>query len=125
MTHTNSLNILGMQVNAVIDIRPITTKKMLIKAWSGLIFPIFHPNNWNVLESVTSIVVNPPVIRTPPSQPKIKRISSAGERRRRQDQVCSICRQLGHNRVKCTNNVPLGGVFTFECESSRQQEVRR
>ena len=65
------------------------------------------------------------VIRTPLGQPRTKRIPSVGERIRRRDQVCSICRQLGHNRVKCTNRVPLGGVFTFECESSRQQGIRK
>ena len=108
------------------DICPITTKKeMLIKAWSGPIFSICHPNDWDVFKSVTLIVMNPPMIRTPPGWPRTKRIFSAGKRRKRQDQVCSICRQLSHNRVKCTNRVPLGGVFTFGCESSRQQGIRK
>ena len=108
------------------DICLITTKKeMLIKAWSGPIFSISHPNDWDVLKSVTLIVMNPQIIRTPPGQPRTKRIPFVGERRKLRDQVCSICRQLGHNQVKCTNRVPLGGVFTSECESSRQQRVRR
>ena len=89
-----------------------------MKAWSSSIFPVCHLDNWDVLESITSIVVNPLVIRTPPGQPRTKRIHFAGEKRRLQDKVCSICRQLGHNQVKYTNCVPLGGVFTSECESS-------
>ena len=72
-------------------------KEMLLTAWFGPIFHVFHLDDWDVPNSITSIVVNPLVIQTPRSQPKIKRISFAGERRRRRDQVCSICRQLGHN----------------------------
>ena len=38
-------------------------KEMLVTAYSGLVYPIFYLNKWDVLESVRSVVVNPPIWR--------------------------------------------------------------
>ena len=94
------------------------------QSWFGPIYPVYHPDDWDVPESISSIVVNPPVIQTPTSQPKTKIIPFIGERRRYREQVCSNYKQLGHNRVKCTNHVPLACVFTSQGEPSKQHMVR-
>ena len=40
-------------------------RKMFIKLYSGHISPVGHPEDWQVPNSVTSQVVNAPVVRTP------------------------------------------------------------
>ena len=54
------------------------TKDKLVEAYSGRIYLVFHLNDWNVLESIKFKVVNPPIIRTIASWPRIKRSPSAG-----------------------------------------------
>ena len=40
---------------------PYYKKKTLVAAYFGLLYPVCHPNEWDVLESVRSIVVNLPI----------------------------------------------------------------
>ena len=76
--------------------------------YSGRIFPVCHPDDWDVPASDKVQVVTPPVITKQTGRPKIKRISSAGERvKYRIQSKCSIYKQLDHNRVNCMNMVPL------------------
>ena len=58
---------------------------MLMKVWFGPIFPVCHLDDWDILESVISIVVNPPIIGTPLGRPRTKKIPSAREKRRHRD----------------------------------------
>ena len=72
-------------------------KDKLLQSWFGPIYPICHPYDWDMPKLVSSIVVNLLVIQILVGQPKTKRIPSKRERKRRREQVCSNCRQLGHN----------------------------
>ena len=36
-------------------------KETFVAAYSGLLYPVCHPDEWDVSESVRSIVVNPPI----------------------------------------------------------------
>ena len=84
-------------------VSPYYKKETFIAAYSGLLYPVCHPDEWDVSESVRSVVVNPPIWRKQAGRPRTTRIPSVGERGRRRHQVCSNCRQVGHNRVNCTN----------------------
>ena len=84
-------------------VSPYYKKKTLVATYSGLLYPICHPDEWDVPESVKSIVVNPLIWRKQAGRPQTTRIPFAGERGRCRHQVCSNCRQVGHNRVNCTN----------------------
>ena len=36
-------------------------KETFVAAYSSLLYPVCHPDEWDVSESVRSIVVNPPI----------------------------------------------------------------
>ena len=107
--------------------RLITKKRRLLQRTLDLLYPVCHLDEWDVLESVRSIVVNPPIWRKQASRPRTTRIPSAGERGRRRYQVCSNCRQVEHNRVNCTNidNSPETGANTSAPEPSSEPRHRR
>ena len=42
---------------------PYYKKEMLVAAYSGLLYPVCHPDEWDVPKSVRSIIVNPPIWR--------------------------------------------------------------
>ena len=97
-----------MHIKEMISLSQIITKKeKLVETYSGLIYPVCHPDKWDVPEFIRSVVVNPSIIRKQVGQPKTTRIPSIGERKRHRQQVCSNYRQVGHNLVKCTNIIPL------------------
>ena len=81
----------------------------------------------DVPESVRSIVVNPPIWQKQADRPRTTRIPSAGERERCRHQVYSNCRQVGHNRVNCTNidDLPETGASTSAPESSSESRRRQ
>ena len=83
-------------------------KNTLVRMYSNRIFPVCHPDDWDVPASVKAQVVTPPVITKEAGRPKIKRIPSAGERvKSRKQSTCSRCKQSGHNRVNYMNTVSL------------------
>ena len=94
-------------------------REMLIELYSGCISPVGHSEDWQVPNSDTSQVVNALVVRTPSGRPKNKRIPSTGKKRKCRQQVCSTCKQYGHNRVNCNNHVALNAITSFT-EHSRK-----
>ena len=107
-------------------VSPYYKKETFVATYSGLLYPVFHPDEWDIPESVRSIVVNPPIWRKQAGRPRTTRISSAGERERRHHQVFSNCRQVGHNRVNCTNiyDSPETRASTFVPEQSSEPRHR-
>ena len=95
-------------------------REILIELYSGRISPVGHPEDWQVSNNVTSQVVNAPVVLTPSGRSKNKRIDSAGEKRKRRQQVYSTCKHHGHNRVNCNNHVALD-TRTSSTEHSRKR----
>ena len=106
-------------------VSPYYKKETLVAAYSGLVYPVCHPDEWDVLEFVRSVIVNPPIWRKQAGRPRTTRIPSTGERGRRCPQVCSICRQVGHNRVNCSNIDPEIGANTSVPEPSSEPRRRR
>ena len=95
--------------------------------YSGLLYPVCLPDEWDVPESVRSIIVNPPIWRKQAGRPRTTRIPSVGERERRRHQVCSNCSQVGHNRINCTNidDSLVTGASTSALEPSGELRRRR
>ena len=108
-------------------VSPYYKKKTLVATYSGLLYPVCHPDEWDVLESVRSIIVNPPIWQKQAGRPRTTRIPFAGEKGKRRHQVCSNCRQVGHNRVNCTNidDSPKTGASTCAPEPSSEPKRRR
>ena len=108
-------------------VSPYYKKETFVAAYSGLLYPVCHPDEWDVSESVRSIVVNHPIWRKQAGWPRTTRIPFAGERGRRRHQVCSNCRQVGHNRVNCTNidDSPVTRASTSVQETSSEPRRRR
>ena len=102
-------------------------KDTLVATYSGLLYPVCHPDEWDIPESVRSIVVNPPIWRKQVGRPRTTKISSVGERGRCRHQVCLNCRQVRHNRVNCTNidDSPITGASTSASEPSSESRRRR
>ena len=57
---------LGLHIKEMRGLSRLITKKRetLVAAYSGLLYLVCHPNEWDVPESVRSIVVNLPVKRS-------------------------------------------------------------
>ncbi|KAK3189093.1 hypothetical protein Dsin_028654 [Dipteronia sinensis] len=77
-----------------------------LEAYSGNIFPIGHPSDWNILQDVRSKVVHPLPFHAQAGKPKKMRFKSAGENGNRKTRNCTICKKSGHNRQNCKNAQP-------------------
>ncbi|XVF59053.1 hypothetical protein PTKIN_Ptkin07bG0243700 [Pterospermum kingtungense] len=80
--------------------------------YSGLIYPVSHPDEWEVPNNVKSQIVLPPSIRAQAGAPQTTRFPSGVERRmnpRRPRGVrhCSICGEVGHTKKRCPT-IPIG-----------------
>ena len=106
-------------------VSPYYKKNTLVTTYSDLLYPVCHPNEWDVLGSVRSIVVNPPIWRKQTGRLRTTRIPSVGERGRCRHQVCLNCRQVGHNRFNCANIDPETGPNTFTPEPNSEPRRRR
>ncbi|KAK0572686.1 hypothetical protein LWI29_035455 [Acer saccharum] len=73
-----------------------------LESYSGVIFPVGHPSEWNTPEEVRSEVVLPPEWRPQAGRPRKKRVPSAGEHGPT-TRYCTICKKSGHNRQNCPN----------------------
>ncbi|TXG62181.1 hypothetical protein EZV62_013544 [Acer yangbiense] len=73
-----------------------------LESYSGLIFPVGHPTEWNTPAEVRSEVVLPPEWRAQAGRPRKIRIPSAGEHGSK-TRHCPICKKSGHNRQNCPN----------------------
>ncbi|KAK3225150.1 hypothetical protein Dsin_005012 [Dipteronia sinensis] len=73
-----------------------------LESYSGVIFPVGHPSEWNTPEEVGSKFVLPPEWRAQAGRPRKNKVPSAGEHGRRSE-YCTICKKSGHNRQNCPN----------------------
>ncbi|KAK0606826.1 hypothetical protein LWI29_004849 [Acer saccharum] len=73
-----------------------------LESYSGLIFPVGHPTEWNTPAEVRSEVVLPPEWRAQAGRPRKNRIPSAGEHGSK-TRHCPICKKSGYNRQNCPN----------------------
>ncbi|XVF82477.1 hypothetical protein PTKIN_Ptkin16aG0051800 [Pterospermum kingtungense] len=77
----------------------------LRQLYSGHIYHVGHPDDWQVSIEIKLKIVLPLFGRVAASQPQSTRFPSSGEQRHghRKQQVCSLCKQLDHNRVNYPN----------------------
>ncbi|XVF74132.1 hypothetical protein PTKIN_Ptkin13bG0035600 [Pterospermum kingtungense] len=82
----------------------------LRQLYSAHIYPVGHPDDWQVPTEIKSQNVLPPLGFVSAGHPQKTRFPSAGEKRRtrRKQQVCYICKKAGHNRLKCPNENVIG-----------------
>ncbi|TXG68965.1 hypothetical protein EZV62_003900 [Acer yangbiense] len=73
-----------------------------LESYSGLIFPIGHPTEWNTPAEVRSEVVLPPEWQAQAGRPRKIRIPSTGKHGSK-TRYCTICKKSGHNRQNCPN----------------------
>ncbi|KAK2655441.1 hypothetical protein Ddye_008493 [Dipteronia dyeriana] len=73
-----------------------------LESYSGLIFFVGQPSEWNTPEKVCVEVVLPPDWRPQAGRLRNNRVQSAGEHGRR-SRYCTICKKSGHNRKNCAN----------------------
>ena len=68
--------------------------------------PLRHQSEWDTPEHIRSRMVLPPICDSrPPGRPALERIPSTGEDV--QPKKCGRCGQIGHNRTKCKNPMPM------------------
>ena len=70
-------------------VSPYYKKETLVAAYSGLLYLVCYPDEWDVPKSIRSLVVNPSIWRKQVGRPRTTIIPSTGERGRRRHQVCS------------------------------------
>ncbi|KAK2655375.1 hypothetical protein Ddye_008427 [Dipteronia dyeriana] len=74
-----------------------------VEAYAGTIFPVGHPNDWNIPEDVQSKVVLPPPFRAQAGRSRKKIFKSTEEHGNGKTRKCTICKKSGHNRQNCRN----------------------
>ena len=68
--------------------------------------PLRHQSKWDTPEHIHSRLVLPTICDSrPPGRPALERIPSTGEDV--QPKKCGRCGQIGHNRTKCKNPMPM------------------
>ncbi|KAK3230068.1 hypothetical protein Dsin_001949 [Dipteronia sinensis] len=77
-----------------------------LEAYSGNIFPVGHPSDWNIPQDVRSKVVHLPPFRAQVGRLKKMRFKSVEEHANRKTRNCTICKKSGHNRQNCKNAQP-------------------
>ncbi|KAK3212694.1 hypothetical protein Dsin_017400 [Dipteronia sinensis] len=65
-----------------------------IEAYSGNIFPVGHPSEWNIPQDVRSKVVHPPPFRAQAGRPKKKRFKSVGEHGNGRPEIARFVKNL-------------------------------
>ncbi|XVF66314.1 hypothetical protein PTKIN_Ptkin10aG0025400 [Pterospermum kingtungense] len=82
----------------------------LRQLYSAHIYPVGHPDDWQVPTEIKSQDVLPPLGFVSAGHPQKTRLPSAGEKRRarRKQQVCYICKKADHNHLKCPNENVIG-----------------
>ncbi|KAH6800893.1 hypothetical protein C2S52_001357 [Perilla frutescens var. hirtella] len=80
------------------------------KMYSAEVFPVAHPDEWNIPLEMASRVVSAPPNPRQAGRPRMSRIRSASQSLsggRRVRARCARCGQSGHNRATCTDFIPI------------------
>ena len=81
------------------------TSETLFRAYSEPILPVGQVSDWIVPEYLKNMDIQPPIARRQSGRRRMNQILSQGEEPSKN--ICSRCRQHGHNRQTCRNPVPL------------------
>ncbi|KAA0058962.1 MuDRA-like transposase [Cucumis melo var. makuwa] len=79
------------------------TNECLLAAYAEAIYPVGNQSDWKTSEDYVHMTVLPPKVVKRVCRSKKKRISSVSEAPKLHK--CSWCKQIGHNRLTCTNPI--------------------
>ncbi|KAL0548763.1 hypothetical protein IC582_013233 [Cucumis melo] len=79
------------------------TNECLLVAYAEVIYLVGNQSDWKTSEDYIRMTVLPPKVVKRVGRSKKKRISSIGEAPKLHK--CSRCKQIGHNRLTCTNPI--------------------
>ena len=98
------------------------SRQTLCDVYAESIIPLRHHSDWEVPEVIQSRVVLPPTrLSRPPGRPPVERIPSVGEEV--QVRKCGRCGMSGHNRLKCSNPMPLNRQSGESTSNSVNQRI--
>ncbi|KAL0540867.1 hypothetical protein IC582_020887 [Cucumis melo] len=79
------------------------TNECLLAAYAEAVYPVGNQSDWKTSEDYIHMTVLPPKVVKRVGRPKKKRIPSVGEAPKLHK--CGQCKQIGHNRLTCTNPI--------------------
>ncbi|XP_024039351.1 uncharacterized protein LOC112097984 [Citrus clementina] len=79
------------------------SKHSLVMAYAEPVEPVGDMTDWDILEEIQEIRVNPLIKAPPPGRRPELRIPSIGEDVNRRTVRCGRCNQPSHNRKRCKN----------------------
>ncbi|KAL0533637.1 hypothetical protein IC582_027678 [Cucumis melo] len=79
------------------------TNECLLAAYAEVVYPIGNQSDWKTSEDYVHMTVLPPKVVKRVGRPKKKRIPSVGKAPKLYK--CGRCKQIGHNRLTCTNPI--------------------
>ncbi|KAL0533913.1 hypothetical protein IC582_028188 [Cucumis melo] len=79
------------------------TNERLLAAYAEAVYPVGNQSDWKTSEDYVHMTVLPLKVVKRVGRPKKKRIPSVGEAPKLHK--CGRCKQIGHNRLTCTNPV--------------------
>ncbi|KAL4037505.1 hypothetical protein IC575_001101 [Cucumis melo] len=79
------------------------TNECLLAAYAEAVYPVGNQSDWKTSEDYVHMTVLPPNVVKRVGRPKKKRIPSVGEAPKLHK--CGRCKQIGHNRLTCTNPI--------------------
>ncbi|KAL0540231.1 hypothetical protein IC582_024464 [Cucumis melo] len=79
------------------------TNECLLAAYAEAVYPVGNQSDWKTSEDYVHMTVLPPKVVKRVGRPKKKRIPSVGEAPKLHK--CGRCKQIGHNRLTCTNPI--------------------
>ncbi|KAL4039420.1 hypothetical protein IC575_003072 [Cucumis melo] len=79
------------------------TNECLLVAYAEAVYPVGNQSDWKTSEDYVHMTVLPPKVVKRVGRPKKKRIPSVGEAPKLHK--CGRCKQIGHNRLTCTNPI--------------------
>ncbi|KAL0533765.1 hypothetical protein IC582_027810 [Cucumis melo] len=79
------------------------TNECLLAAYAEAVYPVGNQSDWKTSEDYVHMIVLPSKVVKRVGRPKKKRIPSVGEAPKLHK--CGWCKQIGHNRLTCTNPI--------------------
>lgn len=75
--------------------------------YAGDVMPVPHPDDWSIPLDIGSKFIGVPPNPRQAGRPRVTRIRASSESSSTlRSRVCSRCHERGHNRSRCTTNIP-------------------
>lgn len=96
----------------------------LVEMYSGEVFPILHPDEWEIPLEIKSKIVGTPINPRQAGRPRTTRISSPSQSSTRQ-RKCSRCGKTGHYSARCTEHITAEEIGTSQPSVSKTRKPKR